>query len=164
MWGRSFLCIGAVLLGLQFSASLAGTKRVHADAPGDVAGRATSAVQTPQGLPEAQETALLREAVTSLQRCRELALQPQTVNGAQQTGSNGRDALDLMSQVRDRISRGGSQPAVVRAEAYDLLARAGHAGDRSLKSRDAADRATGLDDTIRLVQRAQTTLGGLSVN
>jgi hypothetical protein len=164
MWGRSFLCIGAVLLGLQFSASLAGPRRVHAAEPGDVAGRATGAVRASQPLPEATETVLLREAVTSLQRCRDLALEPQTVNGAQQTGSNGRDAMDLLGQVRDRISRGGPQPAVVRAEAYDLLARAGHAGDHALKSRDAADRATGLDDTIRLAQQAQATLGGLAVN
>lgn len=163
MWGRSFLCIGAVLLGLQFSASLAGPKRVHAD-PTEATERALSAVQASQGLPEPQESAKLREAVTSLQRCRDLALQPQTVNGAQQTGSNGRDAMELLGQVRDRISRGGSQPAVVRAEAYDLLARAGQVGDHALKSRDMADRATGLDDTIRLVQQAQTTLGGLSVN
>lgn len=163
MWGRSFLCIGAVFLGLQFSTSLAGAKRVHAD-PTEAAEQAVSAVQVSRRVPEPSEAILLREAMTSLQRCRDLALQPQTVNGAQQTGSNGRDAMELLGQVRDRIHHGGPHPAMVRAEAYDLLTRAGRLGDHALKSRDMADRATGLEDTIRLVRRAQTTLGALCVN
>lgn len=153
MWGRSFLYAGAVAFALQLASSLAGRAAARPQPQPAPPAPAPAVTRAPQDA----ELDLLDQAVASLEECRTLVREP-GVSRVQAAGWSGRVGVDLLAKLRDRLSRGGKRSAVVRANAYELIAHAGRLADRGLKARDAAVQQTHLDDALRVCREARELL------
>lgn len=174
MWNRSLIWMGALVLGVQLTATVAGraAARLQPAAPSApelrvvAEGRETGcqittndpdfAFSAPTVAPESLplEQRLVSDAITCFTRSRDLELEPGGMTRSLHAGWSGRQAVELLAEARDRISRGGSQSAVVRAEAHELLLQAGRAADRGLRSPDAAARLTGIERGLSLTREA----------